>query len=80
MLFMTNTIEKDIFLFALGNKVKPQKMQQIQCILVSSRKKILNLIHNNSSERVYKSRSICGYIISPCVLAYQSHICLFQWY
>ncbi len=27
--------------------------------------KILNLIHNNSSERFYKSRSSCGYIISP---------------
>ncbi len=62
--------------YSLGNKVKPQKTSAFsrQCITRIANliytcfiwEKILNLIHNNSSERVYKSRSICGYIISPC--------------
>ncbi len=63
--------------------MKPQKTSAFsrQCITCIAnliytcfiKEKILNLIHNNSSERVYKSRSICGYIISPCASQSTTH-------
>ncbi len=66
--------KSNLYLFHLGKNIKLDSYIRIfidgpYMLLGNMYKtftKLLTISHDEESLRVYKSRSICGYIISPC--------------